>query len=145
MAITLLVWTLVAYIRAIRSQPGEGQVAWSVLTVVLSAAAVITHHLSTITLVLIMALVALAMSLPWLARAEGWGRAAGLAWGLTLSTALVAGAWFHFVAPTTLSYLSPYLGKGLSELMQAAEGSGGARQLFGASLSPWWEQKAAYR
>ena len=144
MAITLLVWTLVAYIRAIRSQPGEGQVAWSVLTVVLSAAAVITHHLSTITLVLIMALVALAMSLPWLARGEGWGRAAGLAWGLTLSTALVAGAWFHFVAPTTLSYLSPYLGEGLSELMQAAEGSGGARQLFGASLSPWWEQKAAY-
>jgi len=144
MAITLLVWTLVAYVRAIRSQPGQGQAAWSVLTVVLSVGTVITHHLSALTLALIMALVALAMSLPWLARGAGWGRAAGLAWGLTLTTTLIAGAWFHFVAPTTLSYLSPYLGEGFSELMQAAEGSGGARQLFGASLSPWWEQKAAY-
>ena len=56
----------------------------------------------------------------------------------------MAGAWFHFVAPATLSYLSPYLGEGLSELMQAAKGSGAARQLFGASLSPWWEQRSAY-
>lgn len=144
MAITLVVWTLVAYVRAIRSQPREGQAAWSVLTVALAAGTVITHHLSTFTLVLIMALIALAMSLPWLARGKGWGRVAALAWGLTLSTTLIAGAWFHFVAPTTLSYLSPYMGQGFSELMQAAEGSGSARQLFGASLSPWWEQKAAY-
>jgi MFS family permease len=28
--------------------------------------------------------------------------------------------------------------------MQVAKGAGSARQLFGASLSPWWEQKSAY-
>jgi hypothetical protein len=61
-----------------------------------------------------------------------------------LVTALMAGAWFHFVAPTTLSYLSPFVGHGLSELMQVAKGTGAARQLFGTSLSPWWEQKSAY-
>ena len=72
MAITLVVWTLVAYVRAIRSQPGQGRAAWSVLTVVLSAGTVITHHLSTFTLVLIMALVSLAVSVPWLAKGEGW-------------------------------------------------------------------------
>ena len=66
------------------------------------------------------------------------------AWSLTLVTALLAGAWFRFLAPTTWSYLSPFLGEGLSQLMQAANGSGGTRQLFGASLSPWWEQKSAY-
>jgi hypothetical protein len=144
MAITLVVWALVAYVRAIRSQPRQGQAAWSALTVMLSAGTVITHHLSTFTLILIMALIALGMSLPWLARGESWARACTTAWGLTLAATLIAGAWFHFVAPTTLSYLSPYLGEGLSELMQAARGTGSARQLFGASLSPPWEQKAAY-
>ena len=141
MAITLVVWTLVAYVRAIRTPSGgRGRAAWSALTVVLSAGTIITHHLSTFTLVLIMALVALVMTVPWLAKREGWLQAAGTAWGLTLVTTLMAGAWFSFVAPTTWSYLSPFLGQGLSELMQAATGSGSARQLFGASLSPWWEQ-----
>ena len=144
MAITLVVWTLVAFVHTIRSHPGEGRAAWSVLTVVLSAGTVVTHHLSAFTLVLIMALVSLAISVPWLARGESWVRTAVTAWSLTLVTALMAGAWFHFVAPTTWSYLSPFLGQGLSELMQVINGSGAARQLFGASLSPLWEQKSAY-
>ena len=144
MAITLVVWTLVAYVKAIRTPWGRGRPAWSTLTVALSAGTVITHHLSTFALVLIMALVAAVMSVPWLTRREGWLRAAGTAWGLTLVAALMAGFWFRFVAPTTLSYLSPFLGQGLSELMQVASGAGSARQLFGASLSPWWEQKSAY-
>jgi hypothetical protein len=144
MAITLLVWTLVAYVRAIRSQSVERRAAWSVLTVTFSAGTVVTHHLSAITLVLIMALVSMAMSVPWLAKAQGWVRSAVTAWSLTLVTAVMAGAWFRFIAPSTLSYLSPYLGQGLSELMRAINGSGTARQLFTASLSPWWEQKSAY-
>jgi hypothetical protein len=143
-AITLAVWTLVAYVRTIRSRPGSGQASWSVLTVVLSAGTVITHHLSTFTLVLIMALVSLALSIPWLGRTEGWIRTAVMAWSLTLVTMLMAGAWFLFVAPATWSYLSPFLSQGLSELMQEVNGSGTGRQLFGASLSPWWEPKSAY-
>jgi hypothetical protein len=144
MAITLAVWTLVAYVHAVRSHRGRGRAAWSVLTIVLSAGTVVTHHLSAFTLVLIMALAAVALSVPWLARSPGWARTAMTAWGLTFVTALIAGGWFRFVAPTTWSYLSPFLGEGVSELMQVASGSGGARQLFAASLSPGWEQKAAY-
>lgn len=144
MGITLVVWTLVAYVRAIRSRPGSGQARWNVLTVVLSAGTVITHHLSTFTLVLIMALVSVTVSIPWLARKEGWVRTAVTAWSLTMVTSLIAGAWFIFVAPATWSYLSPFVGEGLSDLMQDVHGSGTTRQLFGASLSPWWEPKAAY-
>ena len=144
MAITLVIWTLVSYVRAIRSWRRQHGVAWIALTVTLSAGTVVTHHLSTFTLVLVMTLIALAMSVPWLARAENWASTAIVAWSLTLTTASMAAAWFRFVAPTTWSYLSPFLGEGLSELMQVARGSGGARQLFGASLSPWWEQKSAY-
>ena len=144
MAITLLVWTLVAYIRAIRARPHGGQAPWSVLTLVLAAGTIITHHLSTFALVLIMVLVSLAVSIPWLARHEGWIRIAVMAWSLTLVTTLMAGAWFLFVAPGTWAYLSPFMGQGLSELMQDVNGSGNPRQLFGASLSPVWEQKSAY-
>jgi hypothetical protein len=158
MAITLVVWTLVAYVWAIRSPWGQGRAAWSVLTVVLSAGTVITHHLSTFTLVLIMALASVAVSVPWLATTgrivrdrwqegrpqESWAWTAVTAWSLTLITALMAGAWFRFVAPTTWSYLSPFLGEGLSQLTQVATGTGAARHLFGASLSPVWEQKSAY-
>jgi hypothetical protein len=144
MAISLVVWTLVSYVRAIRSTSGQRRAAWSILTVVFAAGTVITHHLSTFTLVLIMGLVALAISVPWLARGVGWARAVVTAWGLTLVTALMASGWFRYVAPGTWSYLSPYLGQGLSELMQDANGSSNVKQLFAASLSPWWEQWCAY-
>ena len=144
MAITLLVWTLVAYVWAIRSPSRQGRATSSVLTTVLSAGTVITHHLSAFTLLLIMAFISLAVSVPWLAKRKNWVWTAVTAWGLTLITAAMVGSWFLFVAPSSLPYLSPYISGGLSELMQEAQGSGAGRQLFGASMSPWWEQKSAY-
>jgi hypothetical protein len=144
MGITLVVWTLVVFVRALRATSARERTSWCILTVALAAGTVVTHHLSAFTLVLIMALISLGMSLPWLAKAPRWGRTALTAWGLTMSAAVVVGCWFVFVAPATLSYLSPFVGQGLSELMQAASGAGGARHLFGQSLSPWWEQKSAY-
>lgn len=144
MAITLLVWTLVAYVQAIRACSGPDRAAWSALSVFLSAGTVITHHLSSLTLLMFMVLVAVAVSLGWLAREENWVRGALTAWGLAAVMASMMGAWFVFVAPSTLSYLSPYLGQGLTQVLQIAQGSSGARQLFTASLSPWWEEKSAY-
>ena len=144
MAVTLVVWTLVAYVRAIRARSARERIASCFLTVLFSAGTIVTHHLSTCALVLIMAVIALGLSMPWLARTEGWVRTSSTAWGLTLAAAAMAGFWFVVIAPGTLSYLSPYLGQGLSQLMQDAQGTGTARQLFGASLSPWWEQKCGY-
>lgn len=144
MAITLLVWTLVTYVRAIRSQRGRGRAAWSALTVAFSAGTVVTHHLSTLMLILIMLLIALALSVPRLARNEGWARTAMTSWCLTLVAMLLAGAWLRFVAPSTVSYLSPYPARAVSELIDDLRGTGSARQLFGATITPWWEQKSAY-
>jgi hypothetical protein len=144
MAVTLVVWTLVAYIQAIRARSMRERAASCFLTVLLSAGTIVTHHLSTFSLLLIMAVIALALSMPWLARTGGWARTASTAWGLTLAATVMAGFWFVVVAPSTLSYLSPYLAQGLSQLMEDARGTGAARQLFGASLSPWWEQRSAY-
>jgi hypothetical protein len=144
MAITLIVWTLFAFVRAIRAQPGRERVSWCCVTVFLSAGTVVTHHLSSINLTLIMTLVSLALSVPWLARREGWVRTAVTAWGLTLFMGLAITGWIYFVAPATVGYLSPYLGTGLSELLQVATGAGSGRQLFSASLSPAWEHQTAF-
>jgi hypothetical protein len=144
MAITLVVWTLVAFVSAIRSRPGNGTTAWCAVTVMLCAGTVVTHHLSSINLALIMTLVSIVLSVPRLARRDGWIRTAVVAWSLTVFMIAAAAAWFAFVAPGTLSYLSPYLGTGLSQLMQVAMGPATGRQLFAASLSPWWEHQAAY-
>jgi len=144
MAITLVVWTLVAYGHAIRSERRPDRVAWSVLTVLLSAAAVVTHHLSSFVLVLIMVLISVTASVPWLAKVRGWQRTAITAWTLSLATAGMLCLWWVFVAPATFSYLWPYVSQGMSQLLQLAGGSSSGRQLFGASLSPWWEQESAY-
>lgn len=146
MAITLVVWCLAAYVRAVQSRSQRGRIAWGALAAVFSAGTVVVHHLSSVTLILIMTLASLALSVPGLVggKGSGRGRAIATAWCLTLFTALLAGIWFRFVAPGTWSYLSPYLSQGLSELVNVARGAGSTRQLFSASLSPWWEQKSAY-
>jgi len=52
--------------------------------------------------------------------------------------------WITGVAPATVAYLSPYLGNGIRQLAQMLSGASAGRQLFSASLSPWWEHLAAF-
>jgi hypothetical protein len=144
MAITLLVWILVAFVQAIRATNGRVRSIWCFVTILLCAGLVPTHHLSSLTLTMILAIISLALSIPPLAGREGWVRTAIIAWALTLSMAAMFWAWVFFIAPETVSYLSPYLGNSLGELMQIVSRSGSSRQLFSASLSPWWEHQAAY-
>ena len=69
MAITLLIWSLVCFVQAIRSPRGRRGV-WVASTVLLCAGTVITHHLSAFGLCLIMLLVSIALSVPPLARQD---------------------------------------------------------------------------
>jgi len=144
MAITLVAWTLACFAQALRARPGQHRRAWCGLTALLAFGCVITHHLSTIELTVVMTGVSIALSLPRLARRDGWKGTAATAWGLTAFTGLAITAWIAFVAPSTVAYLSPYLGTGLSQLLHMAAGAGSGRQLFSASLSPWWEHDAAF-
>ena len=144
MAITLVMWALTGYVRAVCARTGRGRAEWGVLTVVLAAATVVTHHLSSVFLIVIVTIAAVALSTPPLARAAGSARTAVTAWTLTLAIAAMTACWFSFAAPGTLGYLSPYPGAGFGELLHAIEGAGSGRHLFAASLSPQWEQAAAY-
>lgn len=144
MSITLVVWSLAAFTQAIRAQPGPHRNAWRWLTVVLSFGCAITHHLTTIELTVVMLTVSVALSLPRAARSDGWRAAAATAWFLTAFTLVAVVGWIVGMAPGTVAYLSPYLGTGLSQLAQLVSGSSSGRQLFSASLSPWWEHIAAF-
>ena len=144
MSITLVVWSLAAFTQAIRAQPGPHRTAWRWLTVVLSFGCAITHHLTTIELTVVMLVVSVTLSLPRAARSDGWREAAFTAWFLTAFTLAAVVGWITGVAPATVAYLSPYLGTGLSQLAQLVSGASSGRQLFSASLSPWWEHVAAF-
>lgn len=144
MAIVLVVWALAACAQAVRSRHGQGRAGWAVLAVTLAAGTVVTHHLSDIFLILTATLVAIALTVPRLARTQGWAGTAATAWAMSLAMALITALWFTFAAPSTISYLSPYLGSGLDQLLHDLAGTGSGRHLFAASLSPWWEQQSAY-
>ena len=143
MAITLLIWSLVCFVQAIRSPRGRRGV-WVASTVLLCAGTIITHHLSAFGLALIMLLISIALSVPPLARQEGWKQTAGRAWGLTLTMITAFALWISFVAPETATYLFPYVGQGLSQLMNTAGGGGASKTLFAASLSPLYEQDSSF-
>ena len=143
MAITLLIWSLVCFVQAIRSPRGRRGL-WVASTVLLCAGTVITHHLSAFGLSLIMLLISITLSVPPLARQQGWKKTAGRAWGLTLTMITVFGLWIYFVAPETASYLLPYVGQGLSQLMNTAGGGTASKTLFAASLSPLYEQDSSF-
>jgi hypothetical protein len=144
MSITLVVWSLAAFTQAVRAQPGPHRGAWCCLTMVLSFGCAITHHLTTIELTAVMLVISLALSLPRAARCDGWRGTAVTAWLLTAFTLAAILGWIYFMAPITVAYLSPYLGTALSQLTQMVSGSSSGRQLFSASLSPWWEHVAAF-
>jgi hypothetical protein len=144
MAISIIAWSLACFAQAVRARPGPRRRAWCFLTALLTLGCVTTHHLSTVELAVVMMIVSAALSLPRAARADGWRGTVATAWGLTaFATAAICG-WIFFVAPGTVAYLSPYLGTGFSQLLRMAAGSGSGRQLFSASLSPWWEHIAAF-
>jgi hypothetical protein len=144
MAITLVVWSLAAFAQAIRAQSGAQRAAWCCLTAMLSFGCAITHHLTTIELSAVMLIVSVALSLPRAARSDGWRGTAVTAWLLTTFTLAAIVGWIIIMARATVAYLSPYLGTALNQLSQMLSGSSSGRQLFSASLSPWWEHVAAF-
>jgi hypothetical protein len=143
LAITLLIWGVVCFVQAIRSLRGRRGV-WVASTVLLCAGTVITHHLTAFGLCLIMLLISLALSVPPLARQDEWKNTAGRAWGLTLTMIIILALWIYFVAPGTATYLFPYVGQGLSQLMNTAGGGAASKALFAASLSPLYEQDSSF-
>ncbi len=143
LAIPVLIWTVVGFLRALQARTRTRRYGWSAVTIGLSAAIVVTHHLTALWLVAVFALVSTVVTvlrmrgpLPVAAVRTGWL--------LTLAAAALLAGWLIGVAPSTGEYLSPYLGEASGQLFTMARGSSSGRHLFGHSTAPSWEQAAAF-
>jgi hypothetical protein len=139
LAIALYVWTLVALQRAMRRHVG-----WSVVTLVLAAACIATHHLTALGLIATMAIICVVTTIQAVRRRVP-AAAAWIAWSASAAAAALVTAWLCWVAPRTAGYLDPYLGRAIDQIAgMAGDGGGGSRTLFNQSVAPWWERAAAF-
>lgn len=137
---------LLALQRMEKAETSPERRAWAAMAVLVAAALVTTHHLSSVFLALV--LVVWACAACWRATRERSvinAAIARLALTVAVCELVMVGAWFTLVAPTTLRYLSPYLGNATKQLASLLGGSGnGARtSVFAQSTEPVWERVAA--
>jgi hypothetical protein len=157
-AINFFLWTIALTALAAGTRSKGARFARLAAAVASAAGCVVTHHLTTIFLVVALSVVVMAATVRarFLGRAaRGRHRAATVLralnhrpakpihpWWITLvSTVAIATAWVTSVARPTLDYLSPYLGSSLSQLNTMTRQSGqGKRALLAASVEPEWER-----
>lgn len=149
-AVNFFLWALALTVVAARAQSARSRRAFSAAAVLTAAGCVVTHHLTTIFLVVALVIVtvtALSRGRSTLRVRNGIGDGGGVTqstspWWITLvSTVVIAIAWVLFCARPTLGYLSPYLGSSVRQLKTMSEKSGqGGRELLAANVAPEWER-----
>ncbi len=143
LAIPLFVWCLAALAKAHNATERGERLGWTVTAAVIGGLTVTVHHLTALILLLVLVIVTAVTAFAARRGRVPWGTV----WD-TLAVLVVSGgitvAWIVLVAPQTISYLSPYLGGGLSQLFHLFAGSGGGRTLFSASTEPGYERVFAF-
>lgn len=152
LALPLMLWCLVATIAAGRptERPAVRAISAALLCVI---ALPMIHHLSTIILTLILALLIIARLVHWYPRTltGGLGACRERLWPPVLIWFALLGSihfWWSDKYDWLVSYLSPAWTEGLAQLGKILNGigksGGGKRSLFGGSLSPVYEVASGY-
>jgi len=145
-AVNFFLWVLALTVLASSATSPRARRAYTVAAIMAAAGCVVTHHLTTIFLILALAVVA-ATALPYkrLTRSQrpmSESLPTMGPWFATLTaTVAIAVAWVVVRARPTLDYLSPYLGSSVRQLKVMSERSGeGGRELLAAHVAPEWER-----
>jgi hypothetical protein len=134
------------YRSAERREVGQ----WFILAAVIAMACVVTHHVTTYSLILALAACALAtvlvgprgaVSAAAQLRAFPQVRAV---WLLLAAIVVASGAWFGLMATATYNYISFHVDAGFTELAGVVEHGHGNHQLFQRSTVPRYETVAAF-
>lgn len=151
LALPLVLWCLAAAVGAGRAtgKPAVGSVAAGLFCV---AVLPTIHHLSTILLLLILALLIAARLTLWFPRAAllGLDACPERVWPMAVIWFGLLGSihlWWSNKYDWLLSYLSPAWTEGFSQLSKIADGIGrssGQRSLFGNALNPIYEVISGY-
>jgi hypothetical protein len=143
LAVPLFIWTVAALVKAQQTveRPQERR-RWLVIAATLGCTCVVTHHLSSYELSLVVILCAIFASIRarhGVRRAEARGL-----WVVAISITAAAAAWFLAVASSTFGYLAPHLAAGIDQLVGLIFREQTARVLFQASTIPSYERYAAF-
>ncbi|HEY3607419.1 MAG TPA: hypothetical protein VGL06_07955, partial [Pseudonocardiaceae bacterium] len=121
LAIPLFVWCLAALAKAHNATEHGERLGWTVAAAVIGGMTVTVHHLTALILVLVLVVVAAVAVFAARRGLVAW-RAAWDTVAVLVVSGGIAAAWIVLVAPQTISYLSPYLGGGLSQLFHLFAG-----------------------
>lgn len=151
-AILLMLTIVRLYVEALAAERSGGQ-TWrqslsvSLLIAVISFGLVVTHHLTSLAGIALLLTCALFLKpMSGLADRKGGWRRLFVRWMPVLALATCFALWVVFVAPETVSYLSPFVSDTASQLVALAtgsRGSGAARTIFSHSTAPAYELAAA--
>jgi hypothetical protein len=143
LAIVVFVWVLAAVAEA-QAAIGPVRWAWAGLAALLGLQVVVTHHLTSYALVLVLAVLAVVAAVRPERRSELAPTAAVLGVVTVANIAWMALRGGRAAVESIVDYLSPYPSDGLDQLWGALSGSGQRREFFVRSGLPGWEQSMAY-
>lgn len=136
-ALALPIAILVLYIVARREMTNEHRPALTVVALLGVFMVVISHHMTSYILTVLLFAAAGISILRTRARQRG-------PWALALSAALAVSSWLTYVASYTVQYLSPVLLKAVQSIFRLATQEESARQFFTSTstgyVSPPWVQ-----
>ncbi len=145
LGIVLCVWVIAAIVAMQRATDDRArQIAWFAGGLVLAAACVVTHHLSSYIAVAVSVCIAVVTLTRARRSSDGDGATVALTVAFAVIIAAIALAWALTVATAVWGYLTPYVTKGGGELAALWRLHGDARQLFALSVTPGYERLAAY-
>lgn len=149
-AIGLFLWVLaLASIAGQAKRPGH-RIGFTVAAVLCSAGCVVTHHLTTLFLLMFLFLISATITVRGRLTVRKTARTDGTAaipaddrwvwWTVLGSTIVLGGLWLVFVALPTVDYLSPYFAGSVHQLATMVSTGDGSRELLAASTPPQWER-----
>jgi hypothetical protein len=145
LGLPLLIWVLVALAHLLHEEAtSREQRGWLVIACTLCLGLVVTHHLTSIVLCVVLGVASLVAIVQ--RRRQGWVDPAQFRYtlGFTVFAIAATALWAVLVAPDLIDYLSPHLTGGISQLSGILQHQQGSRQLFTLSTSPAYEHRAAF-
>ena len=137
LALPLIVFVLLAVAKREKAGDRHHHLAWTGIAVAGLLTVVVTHHMSSYILTLL--LIALVIFYGIRFRGKQWGP-----WDLALLAVVVTSFWLIFVANLTFQYLRPVLFGAVQSLFNLVMEEERSRQLFTSAstgkASPIWEQ-----
>ena len=143
LAIVFAIWVLVCVIGMQSSIASRSQRStWFVLASVLGAGCIVTHHVTTYALVVALLAVSIA-SFVLRGQDVDARRRSVLTWTYTAMLASGAAAWLIFVAPDTVSYLTPHIAPDIGDVLRVLAHKSTSPRYFTSNEGPKYEQIAA--